>query len=85
MRMQDVYPYTDGWLDWMYSCMNSSDTNFASFRTIRQYTGDLVNCIKDFEAFANAKNDGYTYKYVDMYTLFNLVLQSGQGRYIYGE
>ena len=85
MRMQDVYPDTEGWEKWMYDCFLNGHSNFASFRTIRQQTDNLVDSIKAFEAYANAKNDGYTYKYVDMYTLFDLILQSGQGRYIYGE
>jgi hypothetical protein len=69
----------------MYQELRRSGTNFAAYRTIRQYTPDLVGFVNDFIAYANAKNDGYTYKYVDMYTLFDLIIQSGQGRYVYSE
>jgi len=80
MRMSDVAP-DDGtaWLDHMYNTMQSNGTNFASFRTVRLYTDHIVKSIKTFLDYANSKNDGYTYKYVDMYTLFDLALQSGQG------
>lgn len=74
---------TDATREQMYQELVHSGTNFAAYRTIRQYTPDIVGFINDFIAYANAKNDGYTYKYVDMYTLFDLILQSGQGRYIY--
>ncbi len=80
IRMTDVYPGSEGWLEGMYNAMTGSGTNFASFRTIRLYTDQIVNSIREFEAYANAKNDGYTYRYVDMYTLFDLILQSGQGQ-----
>jgi hypothetical protein len=56
--------------------------NFAGFRCIRQYTPDIVSAVERFVEWANAKNDGYTYQYVDTYTLFDLILQSGQGRHI---
>ncbi len=69
----------------MYQELCNSGTNFAAYRTIRQYTPDLVGFVNDFIEYANAKNDGYTYKYVDMYTLFDLILQSGQGKYVYSE
>jgi hypothetical protein len=55
-----------------------NDTNFSSFRSVRKYTDETVSSIKAFIEYANAKNDGYTYQYVDMYTLFDLILQSGQ-------
>ena len=80
IRMHDVYPGTEGWLEGMYAVMTGNGTNFASFRTIRLYTDQIVNAIREFEAYANAQNDGYTYKYVDMYTLFDLILKSGQGQ-----
>ena len=85
MNMYDVYPGGEGWLESMYNWINGSRTNFAAYRTIRQYTPGLINAIEEFLAYANAKNDGYTYKYVDMYTLFDLVLQSGQGKYVYSD
>lgn len=85
MNMMDVYPGSEGWKEGMYNWMNGKNSNFAAFRTIRQYTPGLISAIEEYLAFANAKNDGYTYKYVDMYTLFDLVLQSGQGNYVYGD
>ena len=60
-------------------------SNFAAFRTIVQSTSSIIDCAKEFEAYANAKNDGYTYKYVDTYTLFDLIRQSGQGAQVSGE
>ena len=76
---------TDETREQMYCELRNSGTNFAAYRTIRQYTPDLVGFINDFVAYANAKNDGYTYKYVDMYTLFDLILQSGQGKHVYSD
>ena len=76
---------TDATREQMYQELVNSGTNFAAYRTIRQYTPDIVGFINDFIEYANAKNDGYTYKYVDMYTLFDLVLQSGQGKYVYSD
>ncbi len=85
MNMYDIYPSNAGWQDAMYNWMKKNGTNFAAFRTIRLYTPQLTSMIQEIIEYANAKNDGYTYKYVDMYTLFDLVLQSGQGTYVYGE
>ena len=70
------------WLEQTYTAMQNDGTGFASFRTIRLSTETIVDCIRSFEEYANAKNDGYTYRYVDMYTLFDLILQSGQGEKI---
>jgi hypothetical protein len=84
MNMMDVYPGGEGWKENMYNWMCGNGTNFASFRTIRNYTPELISAIEEFLEYANAKNDGYTYKYVDMYTLFDLVIQSGQGDHVYG-
>jgi hypothetical protein len=83
-RLTDVYPGSAGWLEGMYATVTGNGTAFSAFRTIRLYTDQIVNSIREFEAYANAKNDGYTYKYVDMYTYFDLVLQSGQGEKISG-
>jgi len=83
IRMTDFYPGSEGWLEGMYDHINGTGTNFASFRNIRLYTDQIVESIEAFENYANAQNDGYTYKYVDMYTLFDLILQSGQGEHLY--
>ena len=75
----------DGLREGMYNELKNSRTNFAAYRTIRQQTPSLVSCVKDFISYAEAKRDGYTYQYVDMYTLFDLILQSGQGKHVYSE
>jgi hypothetical protein len=74
---------TDETREGMYQQLKQSGTNFAAYRTIRQNTTQLVGFVNDFINYAEAKNDGYSYKYVDMYTLFDLILQSGQGKYVY--
>ena len=81
LRMWDIYPNNEKThLEEMYQQFERYGTyNFAAFRTIVQSTTSIVNCAKEFEAYANAKGDGYTYKYVDTYTLFDLIRQSGQG------
>ena len=74
---------TDDTRQGMYNEINNSRTNFAAYRTIRQYTSDIVGFINSFIDFAEAKNDKYSYQYVDMYTLFDLILQSEQGKHVY--
>ena len=76
---------TDATREQMYQELRNSGTSFAAYRTIRQNTSDIVGFINDFIEYANAKNDGYTYKYVDMYTLFDLIIQSGQGKHVYSD
>ncbi|MBQ8718719.1 MAG: hypothetical protein IJY66_05585 [Clostridia bacterium] len=76
---------TDETREGMYNEIKGSGTNFAAYRTIRQYTPGLVSFVKDFIEFAEAKNDKYSYQYVDMYTLFDLILQSGQGKHVYSK
>ncbi len=76
---------TDSTREGMYNELHNSRTNFAAYRTIRQYTNDLVGFVNSFLNYAEAKNDGYEYQYVDMYTLFELILESGQGKYVYSE
>jgi hypothetical protein len=67
----------------MHAMYAQNHTNFIAVRTIRQYTNELVKFVDDFINYCEAKNDGYSYEYVDMYTLFDLILQSGQGTYVY--
>lgn len=85
--LRDVYPAQgESHLESMYDYFvngTKDGSNFAAFRTIRQYTEGLVKLVNDFISYAEAKNDGYKYVYVDMYTYFDLVLQSGQGEHIY--
>ena len=69
----------------MYQELVGNGNNFAAFRTIRQSTTDLVGFVNDFLAYAKNKNSHKEYQYVDMYTLFDLILQSGQGKHVYSE
>ena len=87
LSMRDIYPVAERThLEEMYKEFEQYPTsNFAAFRTIVQSTSSIIDCAKEFEAYANAKNDGYTYKYVDTYTLFDLIRQSGQGAQVSGE
>lgn len=81
LREWDIYPNNEKThLEEMYQQFQRHGTvNFAAFRTIVLDTTTIVNMAEEFEAYANAKGDGYTYKYVDTYTLFDLIRQSGQG------
>ena len=87
LSMRDIYPVAEKThLEEMYKEFEQYPTsNFAAFRTIVQSTSSIIDCAKEFEAYANAKNDGYTYKYVDTYTLFDLIRQSGQGAQVSGD
>jgi hypothetical protein len=69
----------------MYQELVGNNNNFAAFRTIRQYTPDLVGFVNSFLTYAQNKDSSKNYQYVDMYTLFDLILQSGQGKYIYSK
>jgi hypothetical protein len=81
IRECDIYPNGERThLEEMYRQFQRNGTfNFAAFRTIVQSTTSIYEMATEFEAYANAKGDGYTYKYVDTYTLFDLIRQSGQG------
>ncbi len=56
--------------------------SFTAFRIVRNSPTQMSEFIKAVEQYANAQNDGYTYKYVGPYEYFDLVLQSGQGQVI---
>lgn len=56
--------------------------SFTAFRMVRNSPTQMSEFIKATEQYANAQNDGYTYKYVGPYEYFSLVLQSGQGKII---
>ncbi len=73
----------EGTLTAMYNYASTTGTSFSAYRTVARKPSDVYDCVQEFIEFANAKNDGYTYKYVDPYTLFHLALESGQGEYIY--
>ncbi len=66
----------------MYKTFCNTGCNFCAYRSILWTAGDLTTKIQEYVNYLNAKNDGYKYEYVDPYTLFDLVIQSGQGRHI---
>ena len=66
----------------MYSFMRANaaaDVNFAAFRTVCNSPTQIAQCVKAFGEYANSKNSKYKFVYVDIYTLFDLIRQSGQG------
>jgi len=71
--------------DKMYDYAKNTGNNFSAYRTVVRSPGEVITCIQNFIEYANAKDDGYTYVYVDPYTLFELALESGQGTHIYSE
>ncbi|MBR5797542.1 MAG: hypothetical protein IKY29_01175 [Clostridia bacterium] len=71
--------------DKMYEYAKNTGNNFSAYRTVVKSPSDVIRCVEGFIEYANAKNDGYTYVYVDPYTLFELALESGQGTHIYSE
>ncbi|MBQ7337059.1 MAG: hypothetical protein IJW40_01260 [Clostridia bacterium] len=88
LREWDIYPYQgEACFKEMYNQFTRYGTyNFAGYRCIRQYTPDIVKAVNDFLAYAEAQpNDRYDYMYVDTYTLFDLILQSEQGAWVYSE
>ena len=87
LREHDIYP--DGSESWMPEMVKQftryGKYNFAAYRCIRQYTPNIVDAVNRFVEWANAKNDGYEYMYVDTYTLFDLILQTNQGAWVYSD
>ncbi|MBQ7338024.1 MAG: hypothetical protein IJW40_06160 [Clostridia bacterium] len=65
----------------MYNYASQTGNNFSAYRTVCYSPSSVNNAIEAFIEYAEAKNDGYSYMCVDPYTLFDLVLQSGQGDY----
>ncbi len=65
----------------MYNYASQTGNNFSAYRTVCYSPSQVNAAIEAFIEYAEAKNDGYTYKCVDPYTLFDLVLQSGQGEH----
>ena len=53
-------------------------SSFAAYRTVCKSPSEIWTCVNGFIEYAEAHSD-YNYVYVDPYTLFNLVLDSGQG------
>ena len=65
----------------MYNYASSTGNNFSAYRTVCYSPSQVYAAIDAFIAYA-AERDDYEYKCVDPYTLFDLVLESGQGDYI---
>ncbi len=69
----------------MYDFMRENagkNINFAAFRTICKSPTQIKNCVSALDKYAAEKGSKYKYAYVDIYTLFDLILQSGQGKII---
>jgi hypothetical protein len=77
--MNGINPTDAGCSDAIYNYAANTGNNFSAYRTVCYSPSQVANAVNAFIEYANAKNDGYTYKCVDPYTLFDLVLQSGQG------
>ena len=63
----------------MYEYSSKTGNNFSAYRTVCKSPASIKNAINAFIAYAESQNSKYEYKCVDPYTLFDLVLQSGQG------
>ena len=61
-----------------------SGYNFAAFRTICYTPSDIKELTEEFLSIAAASNPSKKYKFVDVYTFFDLIKQSGQGMIIGG-
>lgn len=61
-----------------------SGYNFAAFRTICYTPSDIKELTEEFLSIAAANNPSKKYKFVDVYTFFDLIKQSGQGTIIGG-
>lgn len=56
----------------------SAGINFAAFRTICNSPSQIEHCVSVFNSYAESKDRKHKYVYVDIYTLFDLIKQSGQ-------
>lgn len=54
------------------------DYNFAGFRYVCDSPSDTKRLVEKFIAYAKEMNPDYDYEYVDTYTFFDLLRQSGQ-------
>ena len=54
------------------------DYNFAGFRNVCDSPSDTKRLVERFLEYAKEKNPDYDYEYVDTYTFFDLLHQSGQ-------
>ncbi|MCQ2427328.1 MAG: hypothetical protein MJ137_02845 [Clostridia bacterium] len=75
-------PKSSGAAATAYSHMTSVGVDFTAYRTIVNTPADVNAFIEKTLAYANGKNDGYRYEYVDPYTLLRLALESGQGEHL---
>ncbi len=55
------------------------DYNFAGFRYVCDSPSDVKRLVDRFMEYAKEQNPDYDYEYVDTYTFFDLIRQSGQG------
>jgi hypothetical protein len=79
--MNEIVPSGDDFTPrQMYDYLMGNGTNFAAYRAVNKSPTAINEAIDKFIAYAEKK--GVTVKCVDPYTLFDLVLQSGQGEYI---
>ena len=66
-------------LNYMEDCnKNGRKDNFAAYRTVCKSPSAIAACVEGFIEYAEARTN-YNYVYVDPYTLFALVKDSGQG------
>ena len=68
----------------MYSYMNDmlDYGNFGAYRNVCHSPTELYNLQARFIEYASEKNSNMKYKFVDPYTYFDLIEQSGQGVFI---
>ena len=79
--MNEIVPSGDDFTPrQMYEYLMGNGTNFAAYRAVNKSPTAINEAIDKFIAYAEKRN--VTVKCVDPYTLFDLVLQSGQGEYI---
>lgn len=65
----------------MYSYLktNMKGLNFGAFRTICWTPSQINQLSETFLAYAKKQDPNTTYKFVDPYTYFAMIRQSGQG------
>jgi hypothetical protein len=79
--MNEIVPSGDDFTPrQMYEYLMGNGTNFAAYRAVNKSPTAINEAIEKFVDYAAKRN--VTVKCVDPYTLFDLVLQSGQGEYM---
>ncbi len=71
---------TDSSVLYNYSFSEMGSYNFSGFRTVTISPSNISNIVDKYTSYAATK--GKTVKYVDMYSIFDLIRQSGQGKII---